>query len=412
MPSALKFTSASRFLSASTTRSCFKTRKASLFFVGLAIVTVFYIFVHYRNNEHQRWTILPTSEPIDERVQWHNTRTYSRNNLPERMENVNVLEMPALAHDQNDIGNVVNSTSSETSKGKPVKHNVCPGSLTMIRTSSQWFRLRYLPDVPVFLTEDNVYPSLTSDYPPFGIKGVSVEEMKKLLRILPDLWMYDRQSVEGKQCIHCTLTTESQLPSPRRDFTSRRYVQHIHYRFNVDKLPASDKSHPWKSSFVVTSVNGLEKFKTNRVNGSIQGLENAEKVILILIVQKSHGDWERIKQWIKWHATDRTRSLANESNGAQVIISEVRIIHPDFLRYIRELYVENVIDRPSREFITSILTFHICDYVRIHGNFFPLGTVDYSFEGQRGNLMNRIIVEEKVFEKMEMEGLVKRDTRS
>ncbi|XP_077861923.1 coiled-coil domain-containing protein 122-like [Saccoglossus kowalevskii] len=89
-------------------------------------------------------------------------------------------------------------------------------------------------------------------------------------------------------------------------------------------------------------------------------------------------------------------------------LSDVRIIHPDFLRYLYEMYLEKDVPMPTKALTTIVLSLHECDYIRIHGPVVNAESVQYYTEvnSRVGQLLKSDLMEEKLLEYMEREKLL------
>ncbi|XP_077865690.1 uncharacterized protein LOC144352625, partial [Saccoglossus kowalevskii] len=58
------------------------------------------------------------------------------------------------------------------------KQQKCDGSIHKDASITEWFRLHYLSDIPLYLTMDDLnldFDRLASDYMPYGLKGLARE---------------------------------------------------------------------------------------------------------------------------------------------------------------------------------------------------------------------------------------------
>ncbi|XP_066273493.1 CMP-N-acetylneuraminate-beta-galactosamide-alpha-2,3-sialyltransferase 1-like [Branchiostoma lanceolatum] len=290
-----------------------------------------------------------------------------------------------------------------------------PRCLTSVQNSSSaWFRRRFNPDVPLFLTSEHLveWVRLSAERMPYGLKGLAEDDAYKALEPLPttDHWTWVNNFHDNRDrptCLRCALVGDSAA------------LKGADRGLDIDEhdlvIRVGDGGKEGHADDVGTKTNlYLYNPEMPLDTGNIK--KHAD--VYFIYMASKVPDYHLISKLMK---EEPQNNHHGSRTGRKVIIKpqQLRVLHPDFLNYVYELWLERAGHKATAAQVMLVLAFHICDHVDTYGfddspvtsQFDPpdngLESHDYFYltKGMERPVYNHLF-EKKLRQKMMQEGLV------
>eukprot|EP00058_Branchiostoma_floridae_P016138 XP_002601626.1 hypothetical protein BRAFLDRAFT_85800 [Branchiostoma floridae] len=324
-----------------------------------------------------------------------------------------------LAHRGVGIGGELKEEEVEESQVEDVHIRAAevPRCVTSVQNSSSaWFRQRFNSDVPLFLTSEHLveWARLSAERIPYGLKGLAEDDAYKALELLPkaDHWTWVNNfhgNRDRPTCLRCALVGDSAaLRGTGRgpDIDEHDLV-----------IRVGDAGMDSHEDDVGTKTN-LYLYNPE-LSIDTRHFKKPADVYFIFLASKA-SDYHLISKLIKEepqnnHTGHRSRM------GQKVMIKpqQLRVLHPDFLNYVYELWLERAGHKSTVTQVMLVLALRICDQVDTYGfsekratsqldppdNVLESQEHFYLTKGMERPVYNHLF-EKKLQQKMVQEGLV------
>ncbi|XP_071945504.1 alpha-N-acetylgalactosaminide alpha-2,6-sialyltransferase 1-like [Antedon mediterranea] len=289
------------------------------------------------------------------------------------------------------------------------KPSQCPNSYAQKAAHSSWLRERYIPNVKMFLSKEDVnvfstYHKLSHYGLPFGF----ARENRTLIAEVLNHPNYKSTSAYGtlsnKQCTRCAVVgcggvLKGSGKGPEIDahdhvFRVNRAITKGHLANDVGKrtsfytfFPESDYTREIEDTETVDFFYAM--FKSYDTAFS----RNILNEIPPPLYKSSHRD-------------------PRQPPTPKVKVEQLRILHPDFLRYAFTHYLDAKSARPTTGALVVFLAMHLCDEVNIYGfgydKRFTLHYYDTGFVKHTDAMMSAHDVDNErvLWRKLHEEGLI------
>ncbi|XP_035662363.1 alpha-N-acetylgalactosaminide alpha-2,6-sialyltransferase 2-like [Branchiostoma floridae] len=235
----------------------------------------------------------------------------------------------------------------------------CPNSFKRRSEVSRWFRDRYVADIKVLLdisdVSDGGFLDLKFFKLPFGYKTESEEIVQNILRHLENVELYRG----GRQpCIRCAVVGCGGILNGSRkgdEINAHDYVFRLNHA-EIGPRYAPDVGN--KTSFYIFFPESAD----NRLL--------LDQDVTYLYVPFKTYDLQYINEKLQYDtipdvcANGKCKKLRNPKN---VTSHNLRIVHPDFVRYVFANYLNATSSRPTTGALTVFLAMHLCDDVTLYG---------------------------------------------
>ncbi|XP_066265722.1 CMP-N-acetylneuraminate-beta-galactosamide-alpha-2,3-sialyltransferase 1-like [Branchiostoma lanceolatum] len=235
----------------------------------------------------------------------------------------------------------------------------CPNSFQRRSEVSRWFRDRYIPDIKVLLDTSDVAGGKLQDLTlfklPFGYKSESEETLQQILRHMENVDLYRGRR---RPCIRCAVVGCGGILNGSRkgdEINAYDYVFRLNHA-EIGPRYAPDVGN--KTSFYIFFPESVD----NRL------LLNQD--VTYLYVPFKTYDLQYINEKLQYDtipevcAKGKCMKLRNPKN---VTSHNLRIVHPDFIRYVFANYLNASSSRPTTGALTVFLAMHVCDDVTLYG---------------------------------------------
>ncbi|XP_078663829.1 CMP-N-acetylneuraminate-beta-galactosamide-alpha-2,3-sialyltransferase 1-like [Branchiostoma floridae x Branchiostoma belcheri] len=224
---------------------------------------------------------------------------------------------------------------------------------------SRWFRDRYIADVKVLLdtsdVKDGRFLDLNIFKLPFGYKTESKETVQSILRHMDNVELYRGRR---KPCVRCAVVGCGGILNGSRkgdEIDAHDYVFRLNHA-EIGPRHAPDVGN--RTSFYIFFPESIDnRFLLN------------QDVTYLYVPFKSY-DLQYIDEKLRYDtipevcANGKCRKLRNPQN---VTSHNLRIVHPDFVRYTFVNYLNATSSRPTTGALTVFIAMHVCDDVTLYG---------------------------------------------
>ncbi|XP_019620869.1 PREDICTED: alpha-N-acetylgalactosaminide alpha-2,6-sialyltransferase 2-like [Branchiostoma belcheri] len=221
----------------------------------------------------------------------------------------------------------------------------CPNGFQRRSEVSRWFRDRYIADVKVLLdtsdVKDGRFLDLNIFKLPFGYKTESKETVQSILRHTDNVELYRGRR---KPCVRCAVVGCGGILNGSRkgdEIDSHDYVFRLNHA-EIGPRHAPDVGN--RTSFYIFFPESIDnRFLLNQVRILVFSIP---LVYMFICINSLH------------------RKLRNPQN---VTSHNLRIVHPDFVRYAFVNYLNATSSRPTTGALTVFIAMHVCDDVTLYG---------------------------------------------
>ncbi|XP_033104232.1 alpha-N-acetylgalactosaminide alpha-2,6-sialyltransferase 2-like isoform X3 [Anneissia japonica] len=239
----------------------------------------------------------------------------------------------------------------------------CPNSFSHKTEISPWFRERYIPNVKMFLSKEDVnifesYHKLSHYRLPFGFRG----ENRTLFGELLNHPSYNSSTAYGtltkKTCIRCAVVgcggvlkgagkgpeidAHDYVFRVNRALTKGRFADDVgkrtsFYTFFPESEYTAEIEDSQQNLFLFMGAKGIDFQYFDDV------LTGSDLPVFYTYTKPWHPKRPKVK------------------------LEQLRILHPDFMRYIFSHYLDAKSARPTTGALVVFLAIHLCDEVNIYG---------------------------------------------
>eukprot|EP00058_Branchiostoma_floridae_P000142 XP_002585630.1 hypothetical protein BRAFLDRAFT_111640 [Branchiostoma floridae] len=256
------------------------------------------------------------------------------------------------------------------------KSSQCPTSLRNLEMTSSWFNGRFKEDVKLFMDKTDLemesYRHLTEKFSlPFGYRRENKTWVEQILNAIrsPDVFGGVR-----KKCVRCAVVGsggQMKGSGKGKEIDAHDYVFRVNNAHTEEKYLADVGN---RTSFYVFYP---ESQKIRHV---------AKANPLRLYVPFKAWDLMYLAGWLttgsvpggKGCKAKNLNTCEWHTRGPDLNSTNVKIVHPDFLRYIYANFLNATGLRPTTGAMTAFLAIQLCDYVGLYGyGYDPRFTLHY-----------------------------------
>ncbi|XP_033104191.1 alpha-N-acetylgalactosaminide alpha-2,6-sialyltransferase 2-like isoform X2 [Anneissia japonica] len=302
----------------------------------------------------------------------------------------------------------VNASFLPFIRDKHYKPSTCPKTVSQITKYSSWFRDRYIPDIKLFMDEEDVnnftnFYKLSHYSAPFGLRSHKREVIGRILNnpnfTNPLLKLRDNP----QNCVRCAVVgcggiLNGSNAGPEIDshdvvFRLNRAISRGHFAEDVGRkttfytfFPESQHIADVEDEDVSLLFAIFKPYDLEYIGNTINNM--APPVFI------SKGKSYKIR-----------RPLANKDR--------LKLLHPDFFRYTFTHYLDGKSHRPTTGALIVILALQICDEVDIYGfgydHRFTMHYYDSKFVGHtdKSTALHDVDNERELWKKLHDEGILR-----
>ncbi|XP_078701536.1 CMP-N-acetylneuraminate-beta-galactosamide-alpha-2,3-sialyltransferase 1-like isoform X1 [Branchiostoma floridae x Branchiostoma belcheri] len=247
-----------------------------------------------------------------------------------------------------------------------------PRCLTSVRNSSSaWFRRRYNPDVPLFLTSEHLveWVRLSAERMPYGLKGLAEDDAYKALDPLPkaDHWTWVNNFHDNRDrptCLRCALVGDSAVQKGTgrgQDIDDHDLVIRVGNAGtdgHEDDMGTKTNLYLYNPEIPIDTGN-IKKH-------AVRAIGDLPSDVYFIYLASKVSDYHLISRVIE---EEPQNNYHGSRTGQKVIIKpqQLRVLHPDFLNYVYELWLERAGHKATAAQVMLVLALHICDEVDTYG---------------------------------------------
>ncbi|XP_022080181.1 alpha-N-acetylgalactosaminide alpha-2,6-sialyltransferase 2-like [Acanthaster planci] len=293
------------------------------------------------------------------------------------------------------------------------KPSECPKTVSSITKYSRWFRERFQPDIKILLERTDV--DVYSDYYkllhyrlPFGLRLSNKTQLTTILNhpSFTNLPLYAEGRPQG--CLSCAVVGCGGIlngSGAGAEIDSHDYVFRLNRALSTGRY-AEDVGH--KTSYYTFFPESMHAKDVEDKNATFFYAMFKAYDLDYAINMLNNDDPPR------YFSRGRLYHLRKPNIDKR----KLKIIHPDFFRYVFTRYLDNKAVRPTTGAIVVFLALHLCDEVDIYGfGYDPRFTLHYydrTFQSHTdwGTALHDVDNERELWRKLHEEGalrLFKRD---
>ncbi|XP_022079750.1 CMP-N-acetylneuraminate-beta-galactosamide-alpha-2,3-sialyltransferase 2-like [Acanthaster planci] len=251
------------------------------------------------------------------------------------------------------------------------KESTCPKTVSSIAQYSKWFKDRYTPKIKTFLDEDDIahFTDISRHDLPFGYRRQSKDLLEKILThpSFTNAPLFPAST--RKQCLRCAVVGCGGIlkdSGAGQEIDSHDHVFRLNHAVSAGRF---ERDVGKKTSFYIFFPESM----------SIRSLLDKNVTFIYTMFKKYDMNYavnmlnrEKPPDYIYGSGQRMTLQTPN------VDPAKLKIVHPDFFRYVFAEYLDAVAYRPTTGAMVVFLALHICDEVTIYGfGYDPRFTMHY-----------------------------------
>ncbi|XP_071803169.1 CMP-N-acetylneuraminate-beta-galactosamide-alpha-2,3-sialyltransferase 1-like [Asterias amurensis] len=251
------------------------------------------------------------------------------------------------------------------------KESTCPKRVSSIALYSKWFKERFKPNIKVFLDKEDSgnFDSLAKYGLPFGYKKESKQLFQKILGHPKFSNSSAHPNGTRKQCLRCAVVGCGGI---LKDSGAGPEIDSHDYVFRLNRAISSgqfEKDVGKKTNFYIFFPESM----------SVRDVSDKDATYIYTMFKTY--DMNYAFNMLNKEDTPRYTSFGIELYHLEkpnVDPTKVKIVHPDFFRYVFAEYLNAISYRPTTGAMTVFLALHLCDEVTIYGfGYDPRFTMHY-----------------------------------
>ncbi|XP_043945639.1 alpha-N-acetylgalactosaminide alpha-2,6-sialyltransferase 2-like [Protopterus annectens] len=263
----------------------------------------------------------------------------------------------------------------------------CPERIREVALNIEWLKRIFIHTIPVLQWNDHVtmeeYQRLQIYNLCYGYAIIDFAELKRTLDVLnatANRFMFDDWEVRKsgqKPCIHCAVVGNGGI---LKDSKKGKEIDDHDYIFRVNGAITQGFENDVgnRTSFYFFSTNTMKNSLWGHKHAGFTGLPQSQETRYVFIPENL-----RDYLMIRAAATNTTVEFGKDKSssppdyfGKQPGPEKFKLLHPDFLRYMRNRFLKaghwkSRIYRPSTGAIMLLTALHTCDKVSAYGFITP-----------------------------------------